>query len=300
MPVRRPQRIFLTGFSFTGKSLVAPLTAQALGWQIIDLDDLIEEAAGKPVPQIFAEEGEPGFRRREREALQAVCRRQGVVVATGGGVILAGENRQAMGEGGFVVCLEARPETILGRLRGADGDSASERPLLKGDDPLNRIRHLKGLRQPLYALADCTVHTDDLSPEQVTAEVVRAWRRYSAASSRNSNRFAATKGEPPSSIVEAGTPDVACWVTTETARYPVYVGWEMLAQLGERMQAAGLSGVAHLISDSNVYRHYGEDVGEILRRAGFVTDSYVVPAGEASKDLTIASKIYDWLTARRA
>jgi 3-dehydroquinate synthase len=300
MPARRPQRIFLTGFSFSGKSLVSPLVAQALRWRAVDLDDLIEEAAGMPVPQIFAGEGEPGFRRREREALREACRQEGIVVATGGGVILAEENRRAMGEGGFVVCLEARPETIWRRLQQPAGRSKSERPLLQGGDPLSRIRHLKGLRQPLYALADCAVHTDELSPEQVAAEVVRAWRRYSAASSRESDRLAGTGGGQIARALEAGTADVACWVTTETARYPVYVGWGILAQLGERMRAAGLAGTAYVISDSNVDRRYGKGVEKDIRGAGFATDSYVVPAGEMSKNLTIASEIYDWLATRRA
>jgi shikimate kinase/3-dehydroquinate synthase len=300
MPARRPQRIFLTGFSFSGKSLVAPLVAQALRWRAVDLDDLIEEAAGMPVPQIFADEGEPGFRRREEEALREVCRQEGVVVATGGGVVLAEENRRAMGESGFVVCLEARPDTILRRMQEADGGSTSERPLLQGGDPLSRIRRLKGLRQPLYALADCAVHTDELSPEQVAAEVVRAWRRYSALSSRESDRLVEIGAGQMPHALEAGRADVACWVTTETARYPVYVGWGILAQLGERMRAAGLAGTAYVISDSNVHRHYGKGVEQCLRDAGFVTDAYVVPAGETSKDLTVASEIYDWLATRRA
>jgi len=205
-----------------------------------------------------------------------------------------------MGEGGFVVCLEARPETIWRRLQQPGGRPQSERPLLQGGDPLSRIRRLKGLRQPLYALADCAVHTDDLSPEQVAAEVVRAWRRYSAVSSRESGRLAGMGERQTPRAVETGTADIACWVTTETARYPVYVGWGILAQLGERMRTAGLAGTAHVVSDSNVHRHYGEGVEKALRGAGFATDSFVVPAGEASKGLTIASEIYDWLAARRA
>jgi 3-dehydroquinate synthase len=300
MPARRPQRIFLTGFSFTGKSVVAPLVAQALGWQVVDLDDLIEEAAGKAVPQIFSEEGEHGFRLREREALRDACRRGKVVVATGGGVVLAKENRRAMGEGGFVVCLEARPETILRRMRATGGGSTSERPLLKGDDPLGRIRNLKGVRQPLYSLADCTIHSDDLSPEEVAAETVRAWRRHPAAPLNDGNRLAAAKGEQLSGVVEAETPGVACWVTTETVRYPVYAGWGTLAQLGKRMQAVNLAGAAYVISDSNVCQHYGQEVEKILVDTGFATDSYVIPAGEVSKDLTVASKIFDWLVARKA
>ena len=240
MPPEPPRRIFLTGFSFTGKSQVAPLVAQSLGWRALDLDDLIEEGAGKPIPQIFAEEGEPGFRQRERQALREACRQDEVVVATGGGVVVAEENRRLMAEGGFVVCLEARPETILRRLQQLDGGPPSERPLLSGGDPLGRIRQLKGLRQPLYALADQTVHTDDLTPQQVADEVARGWRSlaagltYTARPPGGCRRRAAL----PASASEDG--DLACVVTTETARYPVYAGWGIVGQLGERMQAAGL------------------------------------------------------------
>ena len=303
MPSGPPRRIFLTGFSFSGKSRVAPLAATTLGWRAVDLDDLVEEAAGKPIPSIFAEEGEPGFRLRETEALRRACRETEVVVATGGGVVLAEENRRLMAESGIVICLEARPETIYARLQQPDGGSESERPLLRGPDPLGRIRHLKALRQPLYALADFTAHSDDLSPELVAEEVARAWRRFAECFSYDSARLAgATAGAAPGLIsdVPVGEPGPICSVKTETADYPVYAGWGILDKLGEKLREAGLSGDLYIITDSNVHRHYGGRVAKALSGEGFAVQTHVVPAGEASKALECASEIYDWLTAHRA
>jgi shikimate kinase len=97
-----PRRIFLTGFSATGKSLVAPLLADALGWRTIDSDDLIEEAAGKPIPEIFAQDGEPRFRVLEREALRRAAREEDVVVATGGGALVNPDNRRLIAEAGLL------------------------------------------------------------------------------------------------------------------------------------------------------------------------------------------------------
>src|SRR3972149_5840308 len=142
----RPQRIVLTGFSGSGKSAVAHLVAERLGWEFVDTDSLVEQAAGWPVAGIFARAGE--------------------------------RSRRLLADGGFVVCLEARPETVLQRLREGE---AEERPLLAAPDPLSRIRELKAARQPVYALADHTVHTDGLTLQQVAARGVRAWEEHSEA-----------------------------------------------------------------------------------------------------------------------
>ncbi|KKL12500.1 hypothetical protein LCGC14_2535120, partial [marine sediment metagenome] len=83
---RRPLRIVLTGFSGTGKSLVAPLVAQRLGWQVVDTDSLVEGAARKPITDIFEQDGETRFRELEREAVRRASSQEEVVVAAGGGV----------------------------------------------------------------------------------------------------------------------------------------------------------------------------------------------------------------------
>lgn len=170
--------IILIGFSTTGKSRVGRMLAQRLGWDFVDTDDVIVAMAGKPIPDIFADDGEPHFRDLEQDALAQACARERTVIATGGGAILLDENRELMQRRGWVVCLEAEPQTVYRRLKEAEerGEPGVVRPLLAGPDPLERITRLKKIRQPYYAIADLTLHTDDLTHEQVLEEILRAWR----------------------------------------------------------------------------------------------------------------------------
>lgn len=175
----RYDRIWLIGFSGTGKSRVARPLAAALDWEAVDLDDLVEQRADERVPAIFRRGGEGAFRVLEAQVLDETARRKHVVVATGGGAVLSATNRTLMRRRGFIACLEARPETILRRLRESDAD-VSERPLLEGDDPLARIIELKSKRQHFYDECDLSVPTDDLSPDEVTHRVLTAFRERQA------------------------------------------------------------------------------------------------------------------------
>ncbi|MEE9199326.1 MAG: shikimate kinase, partial [Dehalococcoidia bacterium] len=109
--------IFIIGFSGTGKSVVGRRLARRLKLEYVDTDDAVADRAGMAIPDIFAQEGEEGFRVREREVLEEVCGRTGTVVSTGGGIALDPENRSLMTRSGVVVCLEAKPATIYNRLR---------------------------------------------------------------------------------------------------------------------------------------------------------------------------------------
>lgn len=175
--------IYLVGFSGTGKSTVAAAVAARLGWPAVDLDRRIAERAGLAIPAIFEREGEAGFRDRETAALREVAAAGPAVVATGGGAPLRPENRRLMEESGWVVALEGRPELLQARLerQRALDDPEAPRPLLEGTDPLERIRALKAARQPVYALADWTVHTDRLAPAEVAEEILRARERLEDA-----------------------------------------------------------------------------------------------------------------------
>jgi shikimate kinase len=173
-------QIWLTGFMGTGKSRILRPLAAALDWTGLDLDRLIVERAGESVKQIFARGGEAAFRVIESEAIAETAKLAKVVVATGGGSVLAESNRTAMRDRGFIVCLEARPDTILSRLT-ISGDHVSDRPLLAGADPLSRIVELKSQRQSLYAQADFIIQTDELTPDQVTHQVLLAYREHTAA-----------------------------------------------------------------------------------------------------------------------
>ena len=168
--------IFLTGFSGTGKTTIGREAARILGWRFVDLDELIEAGAGKSIDAIFADHGEPHFRALESQTLLAACEGERQVVSTGGGIAESAGNRSAMMQHGAVVCLEAAPETIYERvLAQSVGDGAIVRPMLAADDPLERIRSLKSLRQLNYTLAHWTVHTDIITPVQAAHEVVRAF-----------------------------------------------------------------------------------------------------------------------------
>ncbi len=285
--MKRPERIFLIGFSGTGKSCVARLVAQMLGWEALDTDAMVEEEeAGLPIPEIFRRWGEAWFREAEARALGRAAARRRVVVATGGGIVLRPQNRQLMARQGFVVCLEARPQTILSRLQS---EGTSGRPLLQGRDPLRRIMALKARRQHLYALADYTVHTDGLSPEEVAKEVVRAWRRVSAGSVEGGEERLA-----PETLFAGAT----CVVGVASGPYPVYVGWGLLDRLGELV--AGLGGRVFLVSDETVFRLHGQRAMASLERANLPTVAITIPAGEESKDLAMAARLLDWLVAHRA
>lgn len=171
-----PRRgIYLVGFSGAGKSTVARLVADKLGWRACDLDDIIVERAGLSIPEIFQKEGEAAFRMRETDALRAVALQPPFVIATGGGTIVGDENRALMAATGWIILLEAQPAVIHARIQQHrnTSDPKAIRPLLDTGDPLAKIRALKDARQSAYNRAHCTIHTDHLTPEQVANEVVR-------------------------------------------------------------------------------------------------------------------------------
>ena len=289
------RRVFITGFSGTGKSTVAALVAAALGWRAVDSDDLIEQAAGRPVAEIFERDGEQRFRELEREAIARVATENNVVIATGGGAVLAAENRRAMAAGGLVVALEGRPVTLANRLRD-DGDApASARPLLAGPDPVSRITELKTQRQRFYALADALVETDYRTAEEVAAAVTERVREADAWFSDHPERLLAPEER------DGPHADEPIWVEAASRRYPVYVGWGLMDRLGELLEQAGLAGTVHVISDPEVMNRHGDRAVASLRRAGFEAYPFATDAaGESVKSLATASLVYDVLAQRKA
>jgi shikimate kinase len=162
--------IFLIGFMGTGKSTVGRIVAAALGFAFTDLDDVIVRQAGHGVPQIFAAEGEAGFRRREEAALLAATAMRRTVVATGGGAACREPNLIAMLAAGRVVALSATPAEVIRRTGTGAG-----RPLLHGKaDPEGAAAALLAERAPFYARAHHTVDTVGKSPPDVAREVL-AW-----------------------------------------------------------------------------------------------------------------------------
>jgi len=170
-------RVLLIGPSGAGKTRLAARLAAALGTRAQDLDQLVEAAAGRAIPQIFRAEGEPGFRTRERAALLAVAAEPGVL-ATGAGVVLDPENRALLRASGTVVFLSATPNTQRARLVGA-----APRPLLaNASDPLARLTELYAARLPLYReIAHHELATDGRTPPALVAALIGLLRSPAAA-----------------------------------------------------------------------------------------------------------------------
>jgi shikimate kinase len=164
-----------SGKTETGKAL-----ARITGWSLVDTDAQIVARAGRPIDEIFQQEGEPAFRVLEAEIVRELCAGSGRIIAAGGGAFTVPENRERMLAGGIVVCLSARPETIHRRIteptsQGKNREVSKQqpvRPLLAGDNPLARIRELLTQRAPAYAQAHFTVGTDDQTPEQVARRIL--------------------------------------------------------------------------------------------------------------------------------
>lgn len=154
----------------SGKSTVGRLLAERLGRTFIDTDALVADTAATSIPQLFATEGEAGFRRREHEALAcALARRPPAVVATGGGVVERDDNVALLAAGALVVWLRAQITTLASRLGSGAG-----RPLLAGDEsPVVVLGRLAERRDPRYSqVADLVVDTDGLAAEAIVDVLV--------------------------------------------------------------------------------------------------------------------------------
>lgn len=164
-------RLFLSGPMGSGKSTVGRLLATSTGRPFVDLDERVATAAGRTIAAIFQEEGEAGFRERERNAVFEVLRNapDNGVVALGGGTVLDAAVRKAVLAAGTLITLDARPEVLAERLRGD-----RSRPLLHGEaSNVDRLRALSSSRRRAYAMSHATVDTSELSIGQVVTEVER-------------------------------------------------------------------------------------------------------------------------------
>ena len=159
--------VVLTGFMGTGKSTVGRALAELLRLEFVDTDHLIEADHG-PIPLVFAEQGEAAFRSIESDVAAELAGRQGLVIATGGRLMLDPVNASALAATGQVFCLSAPVEVILERVMG---DGTAHRPLLDGDDPAGRIRALLAERAEAYGAFE-QIDTANRSPTAIATEIV--------------------------------------------------------------------------------------------------------------------------------
>ncbi len=167
--------VILIGYRGTGKSTVARLVAERLGWSWVDADAYLETHAGRTIREIFASEGEAGFRDREAAVIRELTCRDRCVIAAGGGAVLRDENRQAIGRSGFVVWLTADAEVIADRL-AADASTPARRPALTAQGGLTEIRRLLADREPFYrACAQLVIDTTTTTPDQAAERIAKTF-----------------------------------------------------------------------------------------------------------------------------
>jgi len=281
--IKRMQRIFLTGISGAGKTTVGLLTARMLGWRFLDMDTLIEERAKRSVAQLFADYGEASFRQLESEALEAAARQEAVVIATGGGAITSEANRALMRQQGLSVYLATSVDLAWQRIQDGLGQSGAPgvRPLLVGADGQQKLGALYEARKQWYEDAELHLTTDTATPDALARRVVAGAIAHGALLA-------------PNLPLEEMTLDLG-----RTSSHAI-VEWGGLHHLPQHLQALGFRRRAFMITDSSVGPLYSEPLQEVLKRAGIDTQTFMVPAGEASKSLTCFQEIIDWLVEQRA
>ena len=270
-----PRRVFIVGPSGSGKSELAGRLARALGYRDLDIDAEIEARIGMSIGEFMPRFGQPSFRAIEAATLATACAADGVVVATGGGIVLDPANWTRMRAGGAIICLNAAPEVLAERItrHAASGDASAVRPLLDGD-AVERLRAQLEVRDPLYAQADFSLATDQLTPDQVCERIAAAVRELAPPGRLASFSFA-TAGDRSDIHVGVGALNFAPLIARQ--RWP---------------QARRI----WLVTDSNVGAHWAGPVGELFKAGGFEVREVVVPAGEASKSLQKVAELCEDLT----
>ena len=277
------QRIFLTGLSGSGKSTVGREVARLLGWDCVDIDDLLAERTGLPVGQALLEYGEPGFRQLESEILVSASGPERVVIATGGGAVIAEANRNFMREHGLVVYLNVSIETAWQRIQEhlrQDGMPVL-RPLVAGADGQPRLQGLYAARKQWYEQAAVHIDTNEYPPAIIACQVVACALSHGYLSSSSLPREIVT--------MHLGT------ITSQAV-----IEWGGLYSLPQTLQSLGFLQRVFIVTDAEVGRLYSKPVQFLLEEAGFVPHIFTIPAGESSKSLPYFQQILDWLVEHKA
>jgi len=258
--------VIITGFMATGKSTVAPLVAQMLGFDLVDCDEAIASSESASPAAIIESFGEEVFRRLESELAIELADRTSTVIATGGGLLLDQDNSILLSRNGLIFTLAADSHSIAARV---DGTTAT-RPLLDETEPEPSIERLLRERDPIYRLYH-QIDTSGREPAEIAAEIVATYRRL-----LEGNEW--TRPQP-----------VRIDVTHPVGSYPYLVGSGLLSRLPELI---ALGGPVAIITDTNVGRHHLHLLDRLDTR-----HIVVVTPGEQSKTLQSASSIYSQLAA---
>lgn len=296
----RSEHIVLVGFMGSGKTTVGRALAERIGLPFIDVDEHIATTAGRSVPEIFKAEGEVGFRARERAAIRdLIALESPAVIATGGGTFIDPKLRQSLRASTHTVYLEANIELVQQRL--LEGGGHKSRPMLSGPNPELTLRRLLKDRVPAYREAEVTVPVEGLAVDSIVDRVVSSLGieapkrrgRTVRVTGPAEHRSAAPEVRP------AAQPDPVdegpMRVTTSTHAYPIHFESQAGVWISEAIAATVSGRRIAIITDENVAGLHVNAVRTALEATNRSVRVHVVPAGETSKSLGQASRLYDAL-----
>jgi shikimate kinase/3-dehydroquinate synthase len=270
--------VVLVGLPGSGKSAVGRRLAHRHDAAFVDLDDMIEKSAGKPIAEIFADDGEPGFRRLEREAVASLAeadtdpsiRR---VIATGGGAVVDPRNRWALYRGRLPIWLDGRPEVLAQRLRR----SPNVRPLITGRDPIGAVRGLAKDRERFYAGGRRLNSAAEVSTLVERIEEL-AEARWSGAD----------------------TATGAVFLRAETSIGQVVIGEGIAANEVAAALDRADAGRAIIVSEPGAWAAVGEAFAVVLTAGGRAVERILLPQGEDAKRLSVIEDAARQLARLRA
>jgi shikimate kinase/3-dehydroquinate synthase len=273
------QRIFLTGLSGSGKTTIGHRTADLLGWSFVDTDDVLAERMGMPVGQVLVEYGEERFRQLESEVLHDLADGVRVVIATGGGMVISEANRKFMREHGLTVYLKVSVEGSWKRMQ--ETSVHIPRPLIAGDNGLQRLQDLYTRRRKWYEEAPIQINTEEGTQNELARRLIS---------------LALARGYL---FLPFLTRDIIKFQIGNASSQAI-VEWGGLPHLGETLRTLDFSERLFMITDSRVGDLYSESLQTLLKDAGFQPHIFTIPEGEASKSFQYFQQIVDWLVEHKA
>ena len=270
-----PRSIVLVGLMGAGKTSIGRRLAEKLDLSFVDADVEIEKAAGKSIPDIFADHGEAHFRDGERKVIARLLENGKQVLATGGGAFINPETRERIKQHSVSIWLNAELDLLMKRVLKRGG-----RPLLENDNPEAVMRDLMEKRYPIYSEADITVKSQDVQHNQMVNEVIRALANWK-------------DGEALGPLPTNGP----VHVNLSNRSYDIEIGDGLLASAGTRLKKFLARPFTTIVTDANVAGHHLETLQDSLAAEGIAHQSIVLKPGEATKSYAGLAETCDKLLA---
>ncbi len=278
--------IVLVGLMGAGKTTIGRRLAHYLAIPFVDADTEIETAAGKTIPEIFADHGEIHFRDGERRVIARLLQSGPQVLATGGGAYMNDETRSNIRKLAVSVWLRADLELLLDRVR-----KRTNRPLLNTSDPEAVMRQLMEDRYPVYSQADVRVDSRNASHRAVVCDVLAAVARFLEDKDVQMTPSPAATARPEGWLGAVTRVPVALGERS----YEVLIGEGLLSRAGTLIGPHLRRPLTAIVTDENVARHHLEALRQGLAGTGVASEAIVLAPGEASKSFAELANLCDRL-----